>query len=340
MAINFDGYSFYNSLIEIVGFKCGVVITSAELFGLLQQIGADNYAHFSNQTWVRIHSDEYEDIVYELLKVFGRLDNDFSRFPTISMYHRYKHDKVLFNIYLGVMKALTEWMNDEIAKRSHSDKTPLDPTPFLTKASNDFGPDGFNMACDAIKGMNETMTASPWSDLRQVEWRNTIDLKDLFESEGLNAEYGTFLDQRYIDFLSANFSAIDAMHWRKFEQLTAEFLDRCGYQVQLGPGRGDDGVDVRAWSKDTEIVRPLIIVQCKRQKASVGKTIIKSLYADVVHEDATSGLLVTTSRLSPGAEQTRLARAYPINVADRPMLRKWISALREPGTGDFQSLDD
>ena len=162
---------------------------------------------------------------------------------------------------------------------------------------------------------------------------NEIELKDLFESERLNAEYGNFIDQRYIDFLHGSFPEIDRMNWRKFEQLTAEYLDRAGFRVELGPGRNDDGIDVRAWSKDDEITRPHVIVQCKRQKASVDKLVIKSLYADVVHENATSGLLVTTSRISPGAEQTRLARAYPIVVADRATLRAWLKALRKPGVG-------
>jgi restriction system protein len=82
-----------------------------------------------------------------------------------------------------------------------------------------------------------------------------------------------------------------------------------------------------------------VIVQCKRQKATVDRPILKSLYADVIHENATSGLLVTTSRLSSGAGQTRLARAYPITVADRATLREWLKALREPGIGGFQPSD-
>jgi restriction system protein len=215
----------------------------------------------------------------------------------------------------------------------------IDPTPFLLKVLDKYGRAGLEMANEAIAGLNAAMIASPWGELRQVEWRNQIELRDLFESEGLNAEYGNFIDQRYVDFLHANFSDIDRMHWRKFEQLTAEFLDRSGYRVEIGPGRGDDGVDVRAWSKDTEVSRPHVIVQCKRQKATVDKPVIKSLYADVIYENATSGLLVTTSRLSSGAERTRLARAYPITVADRATLSEWLKALREPGVGGFQSSE-
>ncbi len=53
------------------------------------------------------------------------------------------------------------------------------------------------------------------------------------------------------------------MHWRKFEELTAEYLQREGFNVELGPGINDDGVDVRIW-KSTQNVHeeaPHIIVQ-------------------------------------------------------------------------------
>jgi restriction system protein len=333
MAINLSGSQLYDSLIEIVGFKCGVALTNRELIDLLGKIGAEEYADYHEDQWVRIDSVSYEEIVYALLEAFGRLEPGFSRFPTITMFHKYKGNKRKYQTYTGVMTLWTEWMEIETSRPPDANQQAIDPTPFLLKALDKFGQSGFEMANEAIAGLNAAMVASPWGDLRQVEWQNQIELRGLFESEGLNVEYGNFIDQRYIDFLHANFPDIDKMHWRKFEQLTAEYLDRSGYHVELGPGRGDDGIDVRAWSKDPEISRPHVIVQCKRQKATVDKPVIKSLYADVIHENATSGLLVTTSRLSSGAERTRLARAYPIDVADRTTLKEWLKALRKPGVG-------
>ncbi|MCP9625479.1 restriction endonuclease [Rhodopseudomonas palustris] len=337
MAINFAAQDFYDSLIEIVGYKCGVALSKQKLKELLRSLGYDEYGACKDGQWIRIHSSSYEEIIYDLLKAFGRIEPGFSRFPTISMFHKYKGDKALYVVFNSVMEMWLDWTSVEIENVKASGKKLMDPTRLLLTVFEKHGKVGVNMAYEVLVGMNAAMLASPWANLRQVEWTSKIDLQDLFESEGLNAEYGTFIDQRYIDFLNANFSEIDRMHWRKFEHLTAEFLDRNGYRVELGPGRGDDGVDVRAWSKDDSISKPLIIVQCKRQKASVDKPIIKSLYADVVHEEAKSGLLVTTSRLSVGAEQTRMARAYPIDVADRSSLRKWLESLRTPGVGGFQS---
>lgn len=226
-------------------------------------------------------------------------------------------------------------MKNEIKETiSRGDKL-LNPSSFIEDVFEKHGRDGLEMAMFLLRSQNAQLIASPFGPAGQVEWKDIIDFKDLFESEGLNAAYGKFIDQRFIDFLHRNFDEIDRMHWRKFEQLTAEYLERQGFTVNLGPGRGDDGVDVRAWLKNDKSTGPSLIVQCKRQRDPVAKVVVKALYADVLHERATSGLLVTTSRLARGANESRIARAYPIEVADRPTLRAWIESLRRPGAGNF-----
>lgn len=152
---------------------------------------------------------------------------------------------------------------------------------------------------------------------------------DLFRSEDLGTLHGHFFDQRFIDYLQANFERLGDIHWRKFEGLAGEFFEREGFTVDIGPGRNDDGVDLRIYPRDAEPERPpLIIVQCKRQKEKIGKTLLKSVYADVVHEGAESGLIVTSSWLSPGTEIMRTARNYPIEAADRDTLRTWVAKLK------------
>ncbi len=88
-------------------------------------------------------------------------------------------------------------------------------------------------------------------------------------------------------YLSNNHDRIGEMHWRQFEKLTAEFYDRDGYKVELGPGSDDDGVDVRVWKPDASPSEsPLCIVQCKRQKDKIEKVVVKGLHADIQFEQA------------------------------------------------------
>ena len=254
-------------------------------------------------------------------------------FPSIALWHKYKKKKDGDKLYKEVMALWTEWMQGDGKEQMESGVKLLDPSSLMLKVLKKHGRRGLAFLTEFFERLNASITVSPWSDVRQFEWHNEIEPKQLFESEGLNSLYGKFFDQRYVDFLNRNFDNVDRMNWRKFEQLTAEYFDRQGFKVDLGPGRGDDGVDVRAWLPNADNPSPHIIVQCKRQRNPIEKVVIKALYADVVHERATSGLVVTTSRLSRGALETKTARAYPVDVADRDTLKDWLKRMREPGVG-------
>jgi restriction system protein len=158
----------------------------------------------------------------------------------------------------------------------------------------------------------------------------------LFTSESLQTLHGTYFDQRFVDYLSRDFGSIDKINWRKFEGLTCEFFNKLGFHVEIGKGRDDDNVDARIWRVAQDAMwPPLILVQCKREKQEVGKVVVKALYADMTEENAESGLIVTTSALSPGARKVCKARSYPINEANRETLKIWVEIMRTPYTGVF-----
>ena len=332
--IHFSGNEMAETLMEIVGFKCGIAISKGELVSIYEARGYPGFAQDLGMRYQRVHSSQFEEMVFELLRHFGRVRADFTKFPEIEIYHSVKRDEAKLAIYNDVMSLYVDMLPGMIERARASGAIALDPKALVSKVFGKHGMDGIGLLTKIFMGMNESLNASPWSQMRQVEWEDSIDLKDLFESERLNASYGSFFDQRYVDFLHRNFERIDSVHWRKFEQLTAEFLERAGYEVALGPGRGDDGVDVRAWRKDRREA-PHIVVQCKRQKDAVPKVVLKALYADLIHEKANSGLIVTTSHIAPGANDTRTARSYPIDVADRDTLRTWLEQMRTPRGWDL-----
>jgi hypothetical protein len=80
---------------------------------------------------------------------------------------------------------------------------------------------------------------------------------------------------------------------------------------------------------------PLIMVQCKRYKNKIDRTVVKALWADVQWEKAGSGLIVTTSSLARGAQNDCVARGYNIKQADRNVICTWLENMRTPGAGIF-----
>jgi restriction system protein len=110
-----------------------------------------------------------------------------------------------------------------------------------------------------------------YSRVSQYNWDGAVSLNRLFEGEHVPDDPTVYLDQRYIDYLAKNSEEMGRIHWRNFERLTTEFFRRQGYEVVLGKGSKDGGIDVRVWTdKDAKTGPPLMLIQCKRYKNVVG----------------------------------------------------------------------
>jgi hypothetical protein len=126
---------------------------------------------------------------------------------------------------------------------------------------------------------------------REERVEDPVALTSLFESERLPMVGSGFFDQRFVNYLSQR-PELQDINWRQFEGLAAEWLARSGYVVELGSGRNDGSVDVRAWSADAKPdTPPVLIVQCKREKRKIGKVVVKALWADMHAERADAGLM-------------------------------------------------
>lgn len=155
-------------------------------------------------------------------------------------------------------------------------------------------------------------------------WDGILPLDRLFEGEHVPDDPTVYLDQRYIDYLAKNGEEMSRMHWRNFERLTTEFFRRQGYEVDLGPGTKDGGVDVRVWTdKEAKAGPPIMLIQCKRTKDNVGIETVKAFWADVVFERAESGLIATTAAVTRDSKAMCEARQYPLSFAEGNNVKRW-----------------
>jgi restriction system protein len=167
-----------------------------------------------------------------------------------------------------------------------------------------YGEVGGAIAGELVASVAERLFQSPFNSIRRVEWQDIRELDEPFASEELESPHGAYFDQRFVNFLAENFADID--------------------------NRADDGADIRLWPSNEAVASlpAAILVQCKRERRNIAKTVVKSLWADVEAEGAGSGLVVPTSCLSPGAREVRTARGYAIDEADRETLREWVEVMR------------
>jgi restriction system protein len=329
--IHFRRIEFVASLSEQVGYKAGLALTRERIAVLLNN-DQDRLVLGNDDKTLRVRSEEYAAYVCQLLYKVGNISSPDSEPSIYSLYPKFAKDKRLFPVYLAVQ----EIFNHHCEESYNASSDPIDLNKFIDLAKAQHGEDGEAVALIIAECVLADMHKSFLHNMRRIEWSDVAELEALFRSESLATSHGQFFDQRFVDFLSHNFGAIEKINWRKFEGLTCEFFHRLGFAVEIGKGRDDDNVDARIWKKGKLKDRaPLILVQCKREKEAVGKVVVKALYADIKHENAQLGLIVTSNALAPGARKVCLARSYPIQEANRDTLKSWVEAMRTPYTGVF-----
>ncbi|WP_210246638.1 restriction endonuclease [Rhizobium sp. RU20A] len=114
------------------------------------------------------------------------------------------------------------------------------------------------------------------------------------------------------------------LHWRDFEVLLFRIFQNQGFKAELGPGSGDDGVDLRLWQRDP-IGDVLTVVQAKRyaQGNKVNLTEVAALQGVADAERADRALFVTTSSYLPVARRFTARIERPLFLAERNDIVAW-----------------
>jgi len=115
-----------------------------------------------------------------------------------------------------------------------------------------------------------------------------------------------------------------------FEEFIAEVLTKLGYKVVSTPKTRDGGVDLRILKKE-DIGDILYLVECKlyqpRKKVSVA--VVRQLYGVVQYEDATGGLIVTTSSFTKDAVNFQKDACYRLSLRDYFGIQEWLQEINE-----------
>ena len=323
---------FADHLHEIIGYKAGLASSIEQMCDLLPDTGYADDILSSESNGLAIHSEDYEDLYYQLLYKVGVTDTPSQGLFTQSLFFSKVVKDKGFDYISGIQNIYSKHYKLGAEQAIKNGQSSIDPMPMLAEAMKKYGKEGANDLIELIEMYHTNFQNSPHTSGRWEQWKDIADLNDLFNKYQPVVSHGTFLDQRFINYLSNNVAKLGDIHWRKFEELISECFSKSGYKVELGPGTNDDGVDVRVWN-DSAQAHPEFIIQCKRYKSKIDKVTVKGLYADVLEAQATTGLLVTTSEFSPGARTTISARNYPIKEINGQKVSEWLKALRTPGSG-------
>ena len=302
---------------EEVACSSGVLLTDNNIKRLSIRYDIDEFRHLERtdrETTMR--PEEFEDAVLNIRTAIGNLpDSKMGQFVMLdavrALYEEGGDAIKIAEAYLAVSESgkytsVGKGAIEEIIAISGQD--PLHVLNFLK----------------AVGEMQRRKMNFLYGRVRQKAWDGAVSLDRLFEGEHVPDDPTVYLDQRYIDYLARNGEEMGRIHWRNFERLTTEFFRRQGYEVDLGKGTRDGGVDVRVWTdKDSKTGPPLMLIQCKRYRDVVGIETVKAFWSDVHFEGAEKGLIANTSSVSRDSKKLCEVRKWPMSFAEAAEIQKW-----------------
>ena len=313
---------FRDLITEEVGCKAGLLLTDAEAYQLLLRKQPEEAGLFDvdRDQMLRFRPEEIEDIILNLRHQVGNLADarygSYNRIVWLKKLHAQGID--VGPIYEAFGKVVESDRYKILGEEAAAEMVELSGMSELLVSQF-----LLHVATQMDRSMN-------WFSAESVDVQWAVPLRAVFASETIPDDPDQYLDQRYIDYFAQNGEDLQNLHWRNFERLSTEFFHRCGYEVQLGPGGNDGGVDVRVWPAGTNRTGPpLLLIQCKRHTDGndVSAVTVKALWSDVSFEGAKHGLIATTSRIAPGGIKVSRARKWPLGFAEHKQVNHWAKTM-------------
>lgn len=193
-AIWFKRAELVGAASDTVGYKAGLAVSRDDLVRHTEEIGLDDWWQGDDDGMLRVRSEEFEEAIEQLLYSVGNIPVPRVIRPEIGLFHRYRENPDDSGVLTGMLDILKS-LPTEPGK-------PVDLTLLLTLSEKQFGAKGLRMALEYVDGLELYLHANPWTKTRRKSWKDVAELKALFESASLLTQYGTFIDQRYIDYHS------------------------------------------------------------------------------------------------------------------------------------------
>jgi hypothetical protein len=154
----------------------------------------------------------------------------------------------------------------------------------------------------------------------------------------IQPEYTTLYNELFAYF-EKNPDKLYSLKPRQLEFYVGEIFRNQGYDVEMGPGTNDGGIDLRLYQKQ-DIDQITTLVQVKRYKKSLPIRLdaVAALYGHVEAEKAQDGLFVTTSRYLPGTRNFASRLSKKITLSDSNDLVNWSSKVKTAIIRNKESL--
>ena len=138
-----------------------------------------------------------------------------------------------------------------------------------------------------------------------------------------------FVDGLLISYFQTHLDKLNLIEPRKFEEFVASVLRSEGFEVELTPTTGDGGFDILAVQTSAVTGQHTYLIDCKRyaKHRKIGIEWIRHLIGVLQLNNATKGMIVTTTSFSRDARRLAEQCSNKIMLHDYDSLKRWVKSL-------------
>lgn len=120
------------------------------------------------------------------------------------------------------------------------------------------------------------------------------------------------------------------MNSRKFEELVATIFRNQGFGVSLTPQTRDGGYDILSIKHDKFTRNENYLIECKRysEHNRIGVGVVRSLMGVLQMNNATKGIIATTSFFTRDAEKLALNHSSRLMLHDYDTITGWLAEMK------------
>ncbi len=155
---------------------------------------------------------------------------------------------------------------------------------------------------------------------------------DLTTEPGKSAirEIVSVIDEKLIADFRKHPNRIKELNPRQFEELIREIVDGFGWEAKLTSQTVDGGCDIVAIDHRPPMPKHKYLIECKRYtERAVSIVPVRSLLGVIEHEDATKGIIVTTTRFTKPARAFLDEHKWRLEGRDFQGLLEWLELYQQ-----------
>lgn len=129
----------------------------------------------------------------------------------------------------------------------------------------------------------------------------TQSFRKPMETDAIKSNQNKSSNTTHTKPLSWSLQLIQALEWKKFEELCIAYYQERGYRAEPTKLGADGGIDIKVYSDDQ--TQPCMIVQCKAWANDIGVKEMREFLGVMTHEKIHKGIYMSTSAFTHDAKK-------------------------------------